>query len=47
MMTMTRDANRLLQEALQLDADDRAQMASRLLASLDESTEDVRAAWAA
>jgi putative addiction module component (TIGR02574 family) len=44
---MTREANRLLEEALQLNVDDRARMAAELLASLDEEQEDVRAAWAA
>ena len=44
---MTRDASRLLEEALQLDVEDRAKMAAQLLASLDEQEEDVRAAWAA
>ncbi len=44
---MTREASRLLEEALQLGAEDRAKMAAQLLASLDEQEEDVRAAWAA
>lgn len=44
---MTREASRLLEEALQLRAEDRAKMAAQLLASLDERQEDVRAAWAA
>ena len=44
---MTREASRLLEEALQLGAEDRARMAAQLLASLDEQQEDVRAAWAA
>lgn len=44
---MTREASRLLEEALQLGAEDRAKMATELLASLDEQQEDVRAAWAA
>lgn len=44
---MTREAGRLLEEALQLGAEDRAKMATELLASLDEQQEDVRAAWAA
>ena len=44
---MTREASRLLEEALQLGAEDRAKMAAQLLASLDEQQEDVRAAWAA
>lgn len=44
---MTREASRLLEEALQLGAEDRAKMAAQLLASLDEQQEDVREAWAA
>jgi putative addiction module component (TIGR02574 family) len=44
---MTREASRLLEEALQLNAEDRARMAAQLLASLDEQQEDVREAWAA
>jgi putative addiction module component (TIGR02574 family) len=44
---MTREASRLLEEALQLNAEDRARMASQLLASLDEQQQDVREAWAA
>ena len=44
---MTREANRVLEEALQLSAEERARIASQLLASLDDEQEDVRAAWAA
>lgn len=44
---MTREASRLLEEALELSVDDRAKMAAELLASLDEQQEDVREAWAA
>jgi putative addiction module component (TIGR02574 family) len=44
---MTRNANRLLQEALQLDPNDRARIAAELLSSLDGQDEDVKAAWAA
>jgi putative addiction module component (TIGR02574 family) len=44
---MTREAGRLLEEALQLGVEDRAKMATQLLASLDEQQDDVRAAWAA
>jgi putative addiction module component (TIGR02574 family) len=44
---MTREARRLLEEALHLNADDRARMAAELLASLDEEQADVRTAWAA
>ena len=44
---MTHEASRLLEEALQLNVEDRAKMAAQLLASLDEQQEDVREAWAA
>lgn len=44
---MTREASRLLEEALELSAADRAKMAAELLASLDAHQEDVREAWAA
>jgi len=44
---MTRDASRLLEEALQLAPDERAKVAAELLASLDEDDENVQAAWAA
>jgi putative addiction module component (TIGR02574 family) len=44
---MTREASRLLEEALQLGAADRAKMAAQLLASLDGQQEDVHTAWAA
>ncbi len=44
---MTREASRLLEEALHLNVDDRARMAAELLASPDEEQEDVRAAWTA
>lgn len=44
---MTREAGRLLEEALKLNAEDRALIASQLLVSLDEQQEDVRTAWAA
>jgi putative addiction module component len=43
---MTREASRLIAEALQLNVEDRARMAAELLASLDEQESDVRAAWA-
>lgn len=43
---MTHEASRLLQEALQLNVEDRAKMAAQLLASLDDQPEDVREAWA-
>ena len=44
---MTREASRLLEEALELSVDDRAKIAAELLASLDDEQEDVREAWAA
>ena len=36
----------VLEEALQLEANDRAKIASELLASLDEQDEEVHAEWA-
>lgn len=44
---MTKNADRLLQEALQLDASDRAKLAAELLASLDDRQTSVQEAWAA
>lgn len=44
---MTRNANRLLEEALQLAPSDRAKIAAELLSSLDDRDEDVKTAWAA
>lgn len=44
---MTRDASRLLEEALQLAPNERAKIAAELLSSLDEQDDDVKAAWAA
>ena len=43
---MTKDANRLLAEALQLAPSDRARIAAQLLTSLDDHDRDVKAAWA-
>ena len=43
---MTRDANRLLEEALQLAPNERAKIAAELLSSLDEQDQDVKSAWA-
>jgi putative addiction module component (TIGR02574 family) len=43
---MTRQATTLLEEALQLSPEDRARIAAKLLSSLDERDEDVKAAWA-
>jgi hypothetical protein len=44
---MTSNANRLLQEALQLEPKDRAKVAAQLLASLDEDDNEVQGQWAA
>lgn len=44
---MTTNAGRLLDEALQLSPEERAEVAAKLLASLEEKQEDVQAAWAA
>jgi putative addiction module component (TIGR02574 family) len=44
---MTRNADRLLEEALQLSPQERARIAAELLSSLDERDEDVKMAWAA
>ena len=46
---MTQRAQELLREALTLPADQRADVAAQLLASLDDeavATEDIEAAWA-
>ncbi len=39
--------NRILLQALELEANDRAVLAAELLASLDEADSDVQQAWAA
>lgn len=44
---MTTNAQKLFQEALTLAANDRAELAAQLLASLDETEADVETAWAA
>ena len=44
---MTKSAERLLEEALQLAPNDRAKLAAELLSSLDDRDEDVKTAWAA
>jgi putative addiction module component (TIGR02574 family) len=44
---MTRNADRLLEEALQLPPQERAKIAAELLSSLDDRDEDVKTAWAA
>lgn len=44
---MTKATGKLLQDALKLDAAERAELASELIASLDaEADEDAEAAWA-
>lgn len=47
MRFMTKPAERLLEEALQLAPNERARIAAELLSSLDAEQDDVRAAWAA
>ena len=47
MFSMTKDATRVLEDALKLDAVERAELAEELLASLDETEADVERAWAA
>ena len=44
---MTEAAKKILEEALTLDADERASVAAELLASLQEREQDVEEAWAA
>jgi putative addiction module component (TIGR02574 family) len=44
---MTANAQKLLDDALMLSQNDRAQLAAELLASLDAVEQDVEAAWAA
>jgi putative addiction module component (TIGR02574 family) len=44
---MTKNADRLLEEALQLTPNERAKIAAELLSSLEDRDEDVKAAWAA
>jgi hypothetical protein len=43
---MTRNATRVLAEALQLAPEERARIAAELLSSLDVKDDDVKAAWA-
>lgn len=47
MAFMTKNADRLLEEALQLTPNERAKIAAELLSSLEDRDEDVKAAWAA
>ena len=44
---MTTNAQKLFEQALTLGANDRAELAAQLLASLDEVEPNVEAAWAA
>ena len=44
---MTDATNRVLRQALELEPDERAVLAAELLASLDESEDEVQRAWAA
>jgi hypothetical protein len=44
---VTTNAQKLLQEAMTLAANDRAELAAQLLATLDEAEADVESAWAA
>jgi putative addiction module component (TIGR02574 family) len=44
---MTTEVQKLFDDALRLSANDRAQLAAELLASLDAVEADVEAAWAA
>jgi putative addiction module component (TIGR02574 family) len=43
---MTKDAARVLEDAMHLSATERAQIAEELLAGLDDTREEVEAAWA-
>ena len=44
---MTKAAETLLEQALQLTPSERAKIAAELLSSLDEPDDDVKSAWAA
>ena len=44
---MTKNADRLLEEALRLAPEERAKIAAELLSSLDGDDGDVKSAWAA
>lgn len=46
-LAVTDAARKILEEAMALDADERARLAAELLASLDEREQDVETAWAA
>jgi hypothetical protein len=43
---VTTNAQKLFEQALTLEATDRAELAAQLLASLDEAEADVESAWA-
>ena len=43
---MTKDATRLLEDAMRLGPEERAELAEELLASLDEAEADIERAWA-
>ena len=47
MLLMTKDATRLLEDAMRLAPEERAELAEELLASLEEAEVDVERAWAA
>ena len=47
MDSMTKEATRLLEDALKLAPAERAELAEELLATLDDSEPDVERAWAA
>ncbi len=47
MFSMTKDATRVLEDALKLAPAERAELAEELLASLDDTEADVERAWAA
>lgn len=47
MTFVTKNADTLLEEALQLTPSERAKLAAELLSSLEDRDEDVKAAWAA
>jgi hypothetical protein len=44
---VTEATDRVLRQALELEPDERAALAAELLASLEESEDDVQRAWAA
>ena len=46
-LPVTTNAKKVLDDALSLEPNDRAQIAAELLASLDDLEDDIEAAWAA